>query len=329
MKLLVVIEALITLKDLTGNSFNRSYRVVGGHSAVKTCHWVGRSLKTGGAEHCYKQRFYGVPCHRCLQMTPSLGHCTQSRLFCWRDTPETVGVDWDQVSPISNGDDPDTIVEGCIEAHRNLISGYGGDPDVPRKSLDEALNPIHAAISLEGEPTLYPGLGELVDAFYTNGFRTVFIVTNGTRPEALKGLSKEPSQLYISVCAPDEETYRATCRPMIPDGWGNLMETLDMLQSFNCPTVLRHTLVPRLNMGNVEGYARLAERSNATYLEPKAAMSVGAARKRFGYDEMAWHSEIKSFAKELSRRSGYMILDEQPISSVVLLGRIEKPIKLY
>jgi len=107
------------------------------------------------------------------------------------------------------------------------------------------------------------------------------------------------------------------------------METLDMLQSFSCPTVLRHTLVPRLNMGNVEGYARLAERSNATYLEPKAAMSVGAARKRFGYKEMAWHSEIKSFAEELSERSGYKILDEQPVSSVVLLGRIEKPIKLY
>jgi len=303
--------------------------VVGGHSAVKTCHWVGRSLRTGGAEHCYKQRFYGVPCHRCLQMTPSLGHCTQSCLFCWRNTPETVGVDWDQASPISNGDEPETIVEGCVEAHRNLIYGYGGDPDVSRKNLEEALNPIHAAISLEGEPTLYSRLGDLVDAFRGKGFRTVFIVTNGTRPEVLRELSNEPSQLYVSVCAPDEETYKETCRPMIQNGWGKLMETLDMLQSFNCPTVLRHTLVPRLNMWNVEGYARLAERSNATYLEPKAAMSVGAARKRFGYKEMAWHSEIKSFAEELSKRSSYKILDEQPMSSVILLSRIKKPIRLY
>ncbi len=329
MKLLVVRKALTTLKRLTNDSFNRGYRMVGGHSAVKTCHWVGRSLKTGGAEHCYKQRFYGVPCHRCLQMTPSLGHCTQSCLFCWRETPETVGVGWDQVSPIAHGDDPETIVEGCIKVHRDLIYGYGGSPDVLKGMLGEALSPIHAAISLEGEPTLYPKLGELVEAFHVKGFKTVFIVTNGTRPEVLKELTKEPSQLYVSVCAPDEETYRETCRPMIPGAWGKLMETLDLLQSFSCPTVLRHTLVPKLNMRNVEGYARLAERSNATYIEPKAAMSVGAARGRFGYDEMAWHSEIRRFAEELSRTSGYKVIDEQSISSVVLLSRMERPIRLY
>jgi tRNA wybutosine-synthesizing protein 1 len=44
---------------------------------------------------------------------------------------------------------------------------------------------------------------------------------------------------------------------------------------------------------------------------------------------MAWHSEIRSFAEELSRMSGYKILDEQPTSSIVLLSRMEKPIKLY
>ena len=51
----------------------QGYRLVGNHSAVKTCHWARKSLSTGGRENCYKQKFYGVPSHRCLQMTPSLG----------------------------------------------------------------------------------------------------------------------------------------------------------------------------------------------------------------------------------------------------------------
>ena len=107
------------------------------------------------------------------------------------------------------------------------------------------------------------------------------------------------------------------------------METLELLDSFRCPTVLRHTLVPKLNMRNPEGYARLAELANATYVEPKAAMSVGAARERFGYDEMAWFEDIQRFAEELAAASSYEIVDEHRRSNIVLLSRLDKPIKLY
>jgi len=306
----------------------QGYHLVGGHSAVKTCHWVRRSLNTRGQEHCYKQRFYGVPCHRCLQMTPSLGRCTQSCLFCWRATPEAIGVPWDQTR-FPEAEDPETIVEGCIQAHRKAISGFGGNPNVQETMWKEAENPLHAAISLEGEPTLYPHMGELVETFFGKRFDSVFIVTNGLNPEALSDLGTEPTQLYVSVCAPDEETYERTCRPIIPNGWGNLMESLELLRSFSCPTVLRHTLVPDLNMKDPAGYARLAELSDATYLEPKAAMSVGFARNRFGYHEMAWHDDVRRFAEELARESGYSILDEQPLSSIVLLSRLPEPKKLY
>jgi len=307
----------------------QGYHSAGSHSAVKTCHWVSRSLNTGGEEHCYKQRFYGVPCHRCLQMTPSLGRCTQSCIFCWRATPDDLGVGWEQTAQIESGDEPEAIVEASLAAHRRALSGFGGNPRVTGKMLEEAMEPVHAAISLEGEPTLYARLGELVQAYYEHGFRSVFIVTNGTMPDALSRLGAEPTQLYVSACAPDEETYLRTCRPLIPGAWGRLMETLELLESFRCPTVLRHTLVPGLNMKDPGGYARLAEKSNATYLEPKAAMSVGYARRRFPYGGMAWHSEVRSFAEVLSEESGYGIIDEQPLSSIVLLSRLEKPISLY
>ena len=316
-------------EELRARYGRQRYRLVGVHSAVKTCTWVGKSLRTGGKKHCYKQRFYGVPTHRCLQMTPSLGHCTQSCVFCWRATPESLGVGWEQTQPIRSGDDPDVIVEDAIIAHRKLIYGWGGDPNVPERYLKEALDPVHAAISLEGEPTLYERIGDLVSSFKAHGFRSVFIVTNGTNPDVLRNLGAEPSQLYVSLCAPDEETYVRTCRPMISGAWGRVMETLDLLKSFTCPTVIRQTLVPKLNMNNIEGYAKLANRAEPTYIEPKGAMSVGFARSRFAYEEMASYEDIKKFASKLSAETGYHIIDEQYESNIVLLSRLDKPINLY
>lgn len=308
----------------------QGYHLVGDHSAVKTCHWTRRSLNTGGREHCYKQRFYGIPCHRCLQMTPSLGRCTQSCLFCWRATPDHIGVHWEQTSfPEQEAEDPHSVVEGCILAHRKAISGFGGNPNVEEGMLEEAGSPLHAAISLEGEPTLYPRLGELVEAFRGQGFKSVFIVTNGLHPQALADLGAEPTQLYVSVCAPDENTYVRTCRPLVSGGWSRLMESLELLKSFSCPTVLRHTLIPDLNMHNPAGYARAAEMADATYVEPKAAMSVGYARGRFGYEEMARHEDIRTFSESLARESSYNILDEQPLSSIVLMSRLSRPKKLF
>jgi tRNA wybutosine-synthesizing protein 1 len=315
--------------ELRTRYVRQRYRLVGAHSAVKTCTWVGKALRSSGAEHCYKQRFYGVPTHRCLQMTPSLGHCTQSCVFCWRATPETLGVGWEQTQPIRVGDDPDAIVEGAIAAHRRLIYGWGGNPRVSEQFLKEALDPVHAAISLEGEPTLYRRLGDLVQSFKAHGFRSVFIVTNGTNPDVLKNLGTEPSQLYVSLCAPDEATYEATCRPMVPGAWGHVMETLDLFHSFRCPTVIRQTLVPKLNMANIEGYAGLVKRAEPTYVEPKGAMSVGFARKRFAYEEMASHADIRAFGARLAEETGYALIDEQYESNIVLLSRLARPINLY
>ena len=130
-------------------------------------------------------------------------------------------------------------------------------------------------------------LGELVEAYKDRGFKSVFIVTNGTEPEVLESLGCEPTQLYVSLCAPDEETYEKACRPMVFGAWEKVLETIELLDSFSCPTVLRHTLVPKLNMHNPEKYGRLAELGNVTYMEPKAAMSVGAARDRFRFLQTA------------------------------------------
>ena len=57
-------------EDLKRILEKQKYRVVGEHSGVKVCHWLGQRLIHGRS--CYKQRFYGINSHRCLQMTPAV-----------------------------------------------------------------------------------------------------------------------------------------------------------------------------------------------------------------------------------------------------------------
>lgn len=223
-------------------------------------------------------------------------------------------------------DSPEEIVEGSIKAQLAILSGYKGNPKADPQKFKEALRPRHAAISLTGEPTLYEPIGELIQAFHKRGF-TTFLVSNGTTPSTLAKLSHEPSQLYVSLCAPNKEIHRKVCRPIIADAWEKLNETLELLQSFKCPTVIRITLVRSLNMGNIEEYARLIGKANPTYVEPKAYMHVGFSRLRLGYESMPSHSEIREFASKLAEATGYKVIDESEDSRVVLLSKLEKPLK--
>ena len=301
------------------------YQIAGKHSAVKKCSWLHQSLVYGRV--CYKQKFYGIHSHRCLQMTPSLYFCTLRCLFCWRVQPEDLGLSFDETRFNIQPDPPEFIVDECIKAQRRILTGYKSHPKVERWKWEEALNPDHAAISLTGEPTLYPLIGELIGEFRRRDM-TTFLVTNGTNPEALKNLSCEPSQLYISLHAPNKEVYVKTCRPRIPGAWEKLNESLGLLKSFNCPTVLRITLVKSLNMGYVEDYAKLVSKAESSYVEVKSYMYVGFSRKRLTYDDMPSHEEVKIFAEKLSKLTGYEVVDEAKDSRVVLLSRIGKPLKL-
>ena len=259
-------------------------------------------------------------------MTPTVLYCNMRCRFCWRIQSGDIALKWDEMG-LNRWDDPEEIVEGCTKAQMDILSGYKSNPKTDRKKLREALTPKHAAISLTGEPTLYPHLGELIESFHRRGF-TTFLVSNGTLPEALTQLGIEPTQLYISVYAYDKKTFAETCRPHIPKAWERLNETLSLLQSFKCPTVIRLTLVRHLNLSHPEHYAKLIEKTHPTYVEPKAYMHVGYSQLRLSYENMPSHPEIHDFSVKLAKETGYNLLDEAPESRVVLLSRLEKPIKL-
>ncbi len=301
----------------------QKYHLIGNHSAVKRCRWFYETLIHD--RPCYKQKFYGIRTHQCIQMTPSLYYCTQQCLFCWRAQNSDLQIKWDETKPPTS-DSPEEIVKGSIEAQLRILSGYKGNPRTDRQKFREALTPKHVAISLTGEPTLYAPIGELIRTFHKEGF-TTFLVTNGTMPSVLSKLEEEPTQLYISVCAPDEETFNHVCRPQTLNAWKKLNETLDLLPSFKCPTVIRITLARNVNMRNAEGYARMIERARPTYVEPKAYMHVGFSRLRLGFENMPNHKEIREFASSLAKEISYNFVDESEESRVVLLSKLDKAMR--
>lgn len=258
-------------------------------------------------------------------MTPSVLNCTMRCSFCWRAQSGDCELYWEE-NRFPEWNDPEDIIEGCIREQKRIISGYKANIKANQEKYLEALKPKHAAISLTGEPTLYPHLDGLIKGFHKRGF-TTFLVSNGTIPEALSSLSGEPTQLYISVSAYNQKMFNQVCRPYVPNAWKKLKETLTLLPSFKCPTVIRLTLARHLNLNHPKEYARLVRKANPTYMEPKAYMHVGFSRFRMGYNNMPTHQEIKNFAEELSEEVGYNILDQAPESRVVLLSRLEKPIK--
>jgi tRNA wybutosine-synthesizing protein 1 len=302
----------------------QKYHLVGEHSAVKRCRWLYEALIHDRS--CYKQKFYGIKSHQCIQMTPAVLYCTQRCRFCWRAQSGDLELKWTETE-LPKWDDPEEIVDGCIQEQRKILSGYKGNQKTNREKYKEALTPKHVAISLTGEPTLYPPLGDLIKGFHKRGF-TTFLVTNGTVPEALSQLNSEPTQLYISACAPDKKTFLETCRPQIPAAWEKLNETLSLLPSFKCSTVIRLTLVRHLNLKRPDLYARLIEKAKPRFVEPKAYMHVGFSRLRLGFENMPTHREIREFAVELAKETGYNVLSEVPESRVVLLSRFKKLIKL-
>jgi len=255
-------------------------------------------------------------------MSPSIFSCTQQCLFCWRAQNGDLQIRWSETEPVS-WDEPESIVCGILREQEKILSGYKGNQQADLQKLREALMPRHVAISLAGEPTLYEPLGELIREFHKRKF-TTFLVTNGTNPTRLKELKEEPTQLYVSVCAPNMAVFKKTCRPQIKNAWTMLNDTLSLLPSFRCPTVIRMTLVRDMNMGNAEEYAKLVKKADPTYIETKAYMHVGFSNLRLTFERMPSNKEIRGFAAELSHKTGYKILDESEDSRVVLLSKREK-----
>lgn len=226
-------------------------------------------------------------------------------------------------------------VDPSLDAH-SFLATYLTTREEITKVIESAYHPSHAAISLAGEPTLYPHIAGLVDEFRKNNF-TTFIVSNGTTPDVLENMSVLPTQLYITLPPPDEKLYIKIHRPSIPDGYNRIIETLQLLPSLSCRTCLRITQVKGLNdMSNAEtidGIIRLVKLANPNFLEIKG-MAVEARamllKKRLGLggdgskigESLGYAPTFKDvfeFASALSAAGGFPIVETSKPSRDVLM----------
>ncbi|WP_292472427.1 4-demethylwyosine synthase TYW1 [Methanosphaera sp.] len=303
------------------NLEKKGYRFAGNfaHAANKICHWTRKSIVDDGV--CYKEQFYGIKSHRCLQMSPAIPYCQHKCLFCWRDTDITK-TSWDS----DDYDDPKTIIEDCIANQKQLLCGYFGNDNANPKKLEECVMPNNAAMSLAGEPLLYPEINQLIHEFKRKDF-TTFLVSNGENPEKIAALEEEePTQLYVSLDAPNKETYKRVCLPQVNDGWEKLNESLELLSTLDTRKVLRITSVKDLNMNNPEEYAKITSKCDIDYVEIKAYMFVGDSRNRLEWENMPKTVDIQEFAKSVAQHAGLEVIDEVEKSRVLLLGD-KKPVK--
>ena len=296
----------------------QGYNFIGEHTALKACHWTKSSIT--GNEACYKQKFYGIQSHRCAQMTPAVNFCNHDCVFCWRERNN---------SEFGTIDEPVKIANSIESAQRTLLSGYGGNPKTDRQRFAEAQDIKHVAISLNGESMAYPHIGELISELKKQG-KTTFLVTNGTFPSTLRTMIQKgqlPTQIYVSVEAPNKELYKIIDRPIYEDTWYRLLETLSILKEINgmTRTVIRLTLVKGINMVESEGYAKIIMLAEPKFLEIKGYSHVGASRQRLESENMPIHDEVRSFAIEIGRHCGYNLIDEQSVSRVVLMMKEDTP----
>lgn len=296
----------------------QGYKFIGEHSACKTCHYTSASIAGKGT--CYKQKFYGIQSHRCVQMTVAANFCNMDCVFCWRKRNN---------SPFGKVDDPAGLVGNAVKAQIKALSGFGGSPQADRQKFIEAKQPLHFAISLNGENTAYPKLGEFIAELNSRGY-TSFLVTNGQLPEVLAKIPP-PTQLYISVSAPNEELFKYIDKPMYKDGWQRLLKSLDILKRLRkqgkTRTALRLTLIKGLTMlpEYVGQFAELIKRANPAFVECKSYMWVGTSKERLEKSNMASHIEVKKFAAAVGKKCGYKIFDEQEESRVVLMMQQDSP----
>ncbi|XXG45624.1 hypothetical protein AAC387_Pa02g0663 [Persea americana] len=299
------------------NLEKQGYKIIGSHSGVKLCRWTKSQLRGRGG--CYKHSFYGIESHRCMEATPSLA-CANKCVFCWRHHTNPVGKSWQWKM-----DDPLEIVNAAIDQHTKMIKQMKGVPGVKPKRLSEGLAPRHCALSLVGEPIMYPEINTLVDELHRRRIST-FLVTNAQFPERIRML-RPITQLYVSVDAASKDSLKAIDRPLFADFWERFIDSLTSLREKQQRTVYRLTLVKGWNAEDIDAYTNLLRIGKPDLIEIKGVTYCGSsATSKLTMENVPWHSDVKAFSEAMSLKCNgeYEIACEHAHSCCVLLARVDK-----
>ncbi len=314
---------ILRLPDHITKSLEKKHYGVYGHSAVQICGWTKKSLTGKGV--CYKEKFYGIECHNCMEFSPAVMWCQQNCSFCWRPMEFMKNIEINE----NEVDDFKDIVDNLLIKRRKLLSGFGGHPTVDMKKLKEANDPTHYAISLSGEPTMYPHLDKIVEYLKTiPKTKSIFIVTNAQIPEFFEKLEKNtnalPTQLYISLDSPNEAVFKKVNMSLYKDAWQRLHKSLEIFSKLQTRRLLRFTLIKGVNDLEEQfcGYQKLIEIGKPDFLELKGFVYIGMARKRHTKEQSPTYLEVESYAQKLADYLGnYTYVTSAPNSLICLLKR--------
>lgn len=290
------------------------------HSAVELCHWTKKSFYDQGT--CYKHKFYGISTHRCMEMTPTAMNCENRCVYCWRPTEfyDTLQMPADLV------DEPDAIIHQLLKEREKLIVGFYGNSKSNKQKLDESLFPAHYAISLSGEPTMYPKLPDLIKYLKSlKNTKSIFLVTNGQEPDMINRLINEdalPTQIYLSTNASNKRMFYQINRPKYRDAWVRWLTTLRILSEIDTRTVLRITLIRNYNndLNIIPEFADLINQGNPHFIEIKSYMHIGMSTNRLEQNNMLEIAEVREFTNTLQKfLPSYSVMDESEISRIVAI----------
>lgn len=299
----------------------QGYSIIGSHSGVKICRWTKSALRGRGS--CYKNSFYGIASHLCMETTPSLS-CSNKCVFCWRHGTNPVSTTWRWTV-----DPPDLIFNGAKEAHYKKIKMMRGVPGVRSDRFEEAMRIRHCALSLVGEPIFYPRINEFL-ALLHNEHISSFLVCNAQHPDQLATLHRV-TQLYVSIDASNKDSLRRIDRPLHRDFWERFQSCLAILREkrFVQRTVFRLTLVKGFNVADeVQGYADLIEKSLPCFVEIKGVTYCGTTSAQgagLTMQNVPFYEEVVEFTVALDkalrdRGLEYGIAAEHAHSCCILLA---------
>ena len=321
---------LIQIRPKIVQQLKKAKYGISDHSTVDLCHWTRKSFKNEG--DCYKHKFYGISTHRCMEFSPAGMYCENRCVYCWRPMEfyDSMKMEPEKVA------DPKQIVSKLMEERRKLIMGYYGDDRHEKKKLDESLLPAHYAISLSGEPTMYPKLPDLIKYLRTlPETKSIFLVTNGQEPDMLQKLQDEdalPTQLYLSTNAADYESFLKINRPKYNDSWKRWNTSLKMIKKLDTRTVLRITLIRNYNDDEkmIPIFASMIKDASPNFIEIKSYMHIGRSTNRLEHENMLDMDEIRNFASKLAQQSEiFSIMDESYVSRIVVLQNKNRFIERY
>jgi tRNA wybutosine-synthesizing protein 1 len=252
-------------------------------------------------------------------------------VFCWRHHKNPVGKEWRWKT-----DDPHFIVEQAVKTHVSMIKEAKGIPGVQMDRWQEAHTVRHCALSLVGEPIMYPRIDELLGDLHGRKIST-FLVTNGQHPQSIETL-RPITQLYVSVDAPTPESLIAIDRPLFNDAWDRLKRSLSSLKQKGQRTVARLTVVKGWNSDDVEGYAKLIALGHVSLVEVKGVTFCGKSdASNLNMSNTPWHHEVVALTQNLQKELAklrqeakddpppeYGLACEHKHSCSVLLARVDQ-----